>query len=95
MSMRGTLAALALAVGLGACTLTPSVTRTKATLGEVDMTGLDCRTDRPIDSNLPRTICASAQSWAAYDRQQAEKADRLMDEMDRLANSDPFGRMRR
>ena len=67
---------------LGACTTTPSITRTKTTLGQVDMEGLECRRDRQAGSNIGRTICASPESWANYENVEAAKSQAMLDDID-------------
>lgn len=67
---------------VGACTTTPSITRTRTTLGEVDMEGLECRRDRQAGSNIGRTICASPASWANYENEEATKSQALLDDID-------------
>lgn len=65
---------------LSACSVTPTVVRTEAmmTPAEIKEQGLVCRKDRPADTNIPRTICASEQAWAAFDaRRRTETADIL------------------
>lgn len=83
------------AASLGACTTKPAISRTTATLGEVDMTGLVCRQEKPIDSNQKRTVCASPEAWAAYDKRMIEHSEAFFDEQVRQANTDQFrGAMR-
>lgn len=67
---------------LGACTSTPSITRTKTTLGQVDMEGLECRRDRQAGSNIGRTICATPASWANYENEGAAKSQAMLDDID-------------
>lgn len=64
---------------LAACTATPTISRTKTTLGEVDMTGLECRREKASGSNIGRTICASPQTWANYENVEASKSQALLD----------------
>lgn len=51
-----------------ACSTTPIVTKQNMTLGEANIEGMECRRDKPIGSNMPKTICASPQAWAAFDK---------------------------
>jgi len=65
---------------LAACSATPTVVRTDAmmTPAQIKEQGLVCRKDKPPDTNIPRTICASEQAWAAFDeRRRKETADIL------------------
>jgi len=66
--MRSAIMIGALAVLIGACTATPTVVRHKTmmTPKQIADLGLDCKSLRPIDSNIPRTICASERSWDSY-----------------------------
>lgn len=68
-----------LATLLGACTTSPSVTRTRTTLGEVNMDGLECRRDKPAGSSIGRTICATPENWAKYDADQRAKTQAMLD----------------
>lgn len=51
-----------------ACTTTPTVTKQRMTLGEANIEGLECRREKAITTNVPRTICASPEAWARYDK---------------------------
>jgi hypothetical protein len=62
------------------------------TLAEADISNLECRTDKPIDSSIPRTICASPKAWARFDEDARMRAERDFDEPRRNANVDKFGR---
>ena len=55
-------------LGASACSMTPTVTKSRMTLGEANIEGMECRREPPIGSNQPRTICASAQDWENYDK---------------------------
>lgn len=75
--LAGLIGAVAL---LTACSATPTVVRTDAmmTPAQIKEQGLVCRKDKPPDTNIPRTICASEQAWAAFDeRRRKETADIL------------------
>ena len=72
-------AVLVLAVLLGGCAASPSVNRTKTTLGEINMDGLECRRDKPPGSSIPRTICASPDDWANYEKDQKAKTQAMLD----------------
>jgi hypothetical protein len=74
------------------CSLTPTVTKQKMLLGEVDMSGLECRRDTPPDSNLPRTICASPAAWASFDERRRSDTDDILAEGRKHANVGAFNR---
>jgi len=80
------------AIALSACTATPTVTREKMTLGEANIEGMECRKDRPPDTNIPRTICASPQAWAAFDSERRRESDELMAEGRKYTNVGHFNR---
>ncbi len=68
---------------LGAgCSITPTVTRTSAmmTRAEIEEMGLRCKQLRPIDSNIPRTICASDLAWRRYNEITRQATDDLLAE---------------
>lgn len=90
--MRFTHCATALALALTACAAAPAVQKTSTILGEVDLTGLECRRETPIGANIPRTVCASPEAWAAYEARAADHARRQIDEADRYTNVFQFGR---
>lgn len=73
-----------------ACATQPSLNKTVMPLGEVDMTGMECRRERPINTNQPRTVCASPQQWAAYDKKQQEESDRFFENQVKRAGTDVF-----
>jgi hypothetical protein len=87
-------ASAVLSLTVAACSASPIYTRTHTTLGEVDLTGLECRKDTPINTNVPRTVCASPEAWAAYQKEEAERAERVREEADRYTNVNQFGRPR-
>ncbi len=59
---------------LASCSTSPSITRTKTTLGEVDMTGLECKRDTPAGSSIARTICATPEDWAKLESEEAARS---------------------
>ena len=63
--MRITLALAAIAA-VSACA-TPDVTKQRMTLGEANISGMECRRETPIGTNMPRTVCASPEAWAKFD----------------------------
>lgn len=79
---------------LTACSATPSVVKTDAmmTPAQIAEAGLVCRTQPPIGSALPRTICASEQAWAAYDRRARLASEDLFAAGRELPNSGRFNR---
>jgi hypothetical protein len=62
------------------------------TLGEADIQGMECRRDTPVDSNIPRTICASAKSWAAFDENRRRETNDILAEGRQNANVGAFNR---
>lgn len=72
----GTCAATALA----ACTAVAPVKREETTMtkAQIAAEGLICRKDRPSDTNIPRTICASETAWAAFDERRKRETDDLL-----------------
>ena len=77
-----------------ACSMTPTVTkeRTTMTVGEIKEAGLECRKNIPIDSNIPRTICASPESWLAYEARARSATDELLAEGRKLPNVGGYNR---
>jgi hypothetical protein len=75
-----------------ACSMTPTVTKERMTLGDVDMTNMECRRDTPPDSNVPRTICATPQAWAAFDENRRRETDAILAEGRKHANVGAFNR---
>jgi hypothetical protein len=80
------------AVALSACSMTPTVTKQRMTLGEANIEGMECRRDVPIDTNIPRTICASATAWAAFDENRRRETDSILAEGRQAANVGAFNR---
>jgi hypothetical protein len=66
---------------ISACSVSPSISRTKTTLGEVDMAGLDCRRDQPAGSHIGRTICASPEAWSKYESEEGSKSQAMLGEI--------------
>ncbi len=86
------LAALALAdLALAGC-VTPTTTKRITTLGEVDMTNMVCRREVPTGSSKPKTTCARAEDWAAYDKREAAASEAFFDAWRQLPNVDKFNR---
>jgi hypothetical protein len=66
---------------ISACTAVPLVTKQKMTLGEVDIEGMECRREKPITSNMPKTVCASPEAWKAFDEAAAYENERGFDQV--------------
>ena len=79
---------------LGACSTTPLVTKTDAMLTPTQIAdmGLVCRRDKPPDTNIPRTICASKVAWATFDERRRRETDDLMAEGRKAPNVGQFNR---
>ncbi len=79
---------------LGACSSTPLVTRSDAMLTPTQIAdmGLVCRRDKPPDTNIPRTICASKEAWASFDERRRRETDDLMAEGRKAPNTGRFNR---
>ena len=92
--MRPYILVAAAMLALAACNTTPTVTRTNATLtpAQIAEMGLICRKDKPPDTNIPRTICASEESWAAFDERRRKETAELMAEGRKYANVGRFNR---
>ncbi len=79
-------------VALSACSTTPLVTSERMTLGEANIEGMECRKDRPPDTNIPRTICASPEAWAAFDERRRRETADLLAEGRKYANVGRYNR---
>ncbi len=77
---------------VSACSTTPLVTRERMTLGEANIEGMVCRKDKPPDTNIPRTICASPEAWAVFDERRQRETAALMAEGRKYANVGRFNR---
>jgi hypothetical protein len=84
--------AIAILVGGVACSASAGVTKTQAMMSpaEIAGAGLICRKDRPANSNIPRTICASEAAWADYDERRRQETEALMAEGRKLGNSSRY-----
>ena len=73
---------------VGACAATPTVVshKTMMTPRQIAALGLDCKRLVPIDSNIPRTICASERSWDVYQRRTIRATEELLAEGRKLGN---------
>lgn len=90
--MRMFLAPALCAAALAACSTTPLVSREKMTLGEANIEGLECRHERAIDTNIPRTICATPQAWAKFDERRRQESADLMAEGKKYSNAGRYNR---
>jgi hypothetical protein len=77
---------------LSACTTTPSVTKQTMTLAEANIDGMECRRDTPPDTNIPRTICASPESWAVFDERRRRESEALLAKGREYSNVGRFNR---
>jgi hypothetical protein len=86
------MAAIAAALAAG-CTMTPTVKKleTTMTMREIREAGLECRQIVPIDSNIPRTLCATPEGWESYLERTKEATDELFAKSRELANTGRFG----
>lgn len=73
--MTRTLLAVSTAVFLVGCSTTPLVTKERMTLGEANITGMECRRETSIRSAHPQTMCARPEFWAKYDARESEKTE--------------------
>ncbi len=82
------------AVILSACSTTPAVVRYTAmmTPAEIREEGLECRKDKPPDTNIPRSICASREAWAAFDERRRRETEDILAEGRKNANVGRFNR---
>ncbi len=83
---------LAASASATACSMTPIVTKTSTTMTprEIREAGLECRQLVPIDSNIPRTLCATDAAWANYEERARRATDELLARGRELGNG--FGR---
>ena len=66
------------ATTLSACA-SHSVSRTRTTLGQVNMEGLECRRENEPGSIIGRSYCASPEAWATYDAKEKAQSKALLD----------------
>ena len=92
--MRPWILIAATTLSITACSTTPTITSTNTTLtpAQIAEMGLICRKDNPPDTNIPRTICASEESWAAFDERRRKETAELMAEGRKYANVGRFNR---
>jgi hypothetical protein len=90
--MRTALIFAAACLAASACSMTPTVTKSRMTLGEAHIEGMECRREAPIGSNAPRTVCASPESWAKYDKAQRQESEYAFQQARQRANVGSFNR---
>ena len=74
------------------CSMTPAVTKERMTLGEANIEGMECRREAPIGSNKPKTICASPQAWAQFDKDARRESELAFEQARSRANVGGFNR---
>ncbi|HEV7694629.1 MAG TPA: hypothetical protein VGO52_27575 [Hyphomonadaceae bacterium] len=79
-------------LGASACTMTPTVTKQQMTLGEANIEGMECRREAATGSAVPKTMCASPESWNRYDRKMQAASDAVLDRQRQATNVGPFNR---
>ncbi len=85
---------LTVATIVSGCSMTPTVKKESTMMSpkQIAEAGLQCRQLTSIDSNIPRTICASAPAWAAYEAKARSATDDLLAEGRRQPNAGGFNR---
>lgn len=81
-------AALSALLATACATSTVSRERTTMTPAQLAEMGLECRTEKPMGSIRPQTICASPEAWAAEEAETSYDSGLLLDQL----NSTPNGR---
>lgn len=76
----------------GCLSAKPLVTKQMMTLAEADISGLECRSDTPPDTNIPRTICATKESWATFDLRRRQETEALIAEAHKYSNVGRYNR---
>jgi hypothetical protein len=79
-------------LGTTACTMTPTVTKQRMTLGEANIEGMECRRDKSIGTVMPKTICASKESWAQFDAKALAESEAVFSSQRQAANVGRFNR---
>lgn len=90
--MRTVLVLTAALAAVAACSTTPSVSKQRMTLGEANISGMECRREKPPGTNMPRTVCASPEAWAKFDAAARYENDLAFQKARSGANSGPFNR---
>jgi hypothetical protein len=63
--------------------MTPTVTQTKMTLAEADISGMECRHGATTGTSIPKTVCANPGNWKKHDAKLAnESAEFFHDVLD-------------
>ena len=68
-----------LVMGAG-CTMTPTVTKARMTLGEANIEGMVCKRVTTTGTSIPKTVCASPEAWKRYDAKQEDRSERIIDD---------------
>jgi hypothetical protein len=92
--MTRTFLVLSAAAFITACSTAPTVTKQRMTLGEANIGGMECRRETTIRSSIPKTICASHELWARYDKREADNSAQLFDDIHDNADNRNLGRGR-
>jgi hypothetical protein len=79
--MTRTFLVVSTAVFVAGCTATPTVTKQRMTLGEANISGMECRRETSLLSSIPKTTCASPAVWAKYDKREADKSAQFFDDI--------------
>ena len=79
--MTRTFLVVSTAVLIAGCTLTPTVTKERMTLGEANISGMECRREVSVLSSIPKTTCASREVWANYDKRESDKSAQFFDDI--------------
>ena len=72
---------VATAALLAGCSTTPLISKERMTLGEADITGMECRRETSVASSLPKTMCAKPEYWAKFDRREQDKTSSFFREI--------------
>jgi hypothetical protein len=89
--MMRTVLVLAVVLAVSGCA-TPSVTKERMTLGEANISGLDCRREKPPGTNMPRTVCASPEAWEKFDAAARYENDLAFQKARSSSNAGAFNR---
>jgi hypothetical protein len=63
------------------CSLTPSVTKSRMTLAEANISDMECRRGATTGTSIPRTVCASEKSWNSYDKKRADDSEQFLNQV--------------
>lgn len=94
MRHRLILGAIISLTSLAGCSTVPTVERSHTTMtrAEIEEAGLICRREKPMDTHIKRTICASEQAWAAFDDKRRIETDELLGDIRSRPNAGRFRR---